>query len=285
MKRGSVDADVTVINVDAIANTAFVGINRVWLFLGLGVNAANNAERSDLEIPDASYLRLLPDDLPETTLAEAKAEFGTWIVSNGLREAIDTFDVFLGQVEAAALTIESWKVASGHEVDMAPYNERATKFSRFGTAKRLESLASDFAIAADYGGDIVSVRRARNCLTHRLGLVGPEDIGRHGFLTVRWHAIELYGVNQDGSEFVPSLDALPIKFPESSPVNMRHAPRERRFGLGERLILSPSELKQICYTFRLAVEQVRSAFVTYAESMGVQPARLDSESASDGARK
>ncbi len=153
---------------------------------------------------------------------------------------------------------------------MAPYGRRAAKFFRLGTTKRLDSLLSDFAIAADYGADVMSVRRARNCLTYRLGTVGPEDIERDGHLTVRWHILELYGVNGDGSEFVPSLDAFPDQFPESSSVSVRHAPRERRFALGERLVLSPAELKQVCYMFRLAIDQVRSSFIAYAGRMGVQ---------------
>ena len=51
---------------------------------------------------------------------------------------------------------------------------------------------------------------------------------------------------------------------------MRHVPREKRLVLGERLVLAPGELKHICYTFRLGIDQVRLSFVAYAERMGVQ---------------
>lgn len=272
---------MTIIDVDAIANMAFTGINRTWLFLGLGVNCAAGAERADFDIADASYLRLLPENLPDDTLAEAKAEFGMWVVSNGLREAIDTFDVFLGKVQVAALSVEAWKAGASSDADTAPYNKRAAAFSRLGTEKRLASLADDFDITAQYGPDIVSMRRGRNCLTHRLGVVGGEDVGPDGDLTLQWHMIELYGWHSDGSEFVAATDALPVTFPEASPVNMRHGLREHRFALGERLVLSPAELKEICYTFRLAVDQVRLSFISYAERMGVQQVDRSGSSEAD----
>jgi len=261
---------MTVIDVDAIVNTAFTGINRTWLFLGLGVNCAAAAERTDFEIADASYLRLLPDDLPDATLAEARAEFGVWIVCNGLREAIDTFDVFLGKVQLAALSVETWKAGVSSEAEVARYNKRVAGFSRLGTEKRLTSLAHDFDITAEYGPDIVSMRRGRNCLTHRLGVVGTEDLGPYSQLTLQWHMIELYGWHTDGSEFVAAVDSLPVAFPEASPVNMRHGLREHKFAVGERLVLLPAELKEICYTFRLAIDQVRLSFISYAKRMGVQ---------------
>ena len=266
-----VDEETAVIDVDAMANTAFVGVNRAWLFMGLGVNCANDPQSVNFNLPDSDYLRLLPDELPEAEMLEAKAEFGIWIVSNGLRELIDTFDVFLGQVYAAALTVEAWSAArAGLDVDSGSMQRRAQAFSRLGTEKRLARLDRDFEITGEYTADVNSMRRARNCLTHRLGVVGPEDVGRDGFLALHWHTLELFGINKDGSEFVPSLDDLPIKFPEASPVNMRHVPRERRLFLGERLVLAPGELKHICYTFRLGIDQVRLSFVAYAERMGVQ---------------
>lgn len=272
------DDGAAVIDVDAMANIAFTGINRAWLFMGLGLNCASGAERIDFDLPDAGYLRLLPDELPETTVQEAKAEFGTWIVSNGLREAIDTFEVFLGQVYSAALTIEVWSAEqAGEGADAGPMQKRAQAFSRRGTTDRLAWLDRDFSIATEYSDDISSACSARNCLTHRLGAVGEDDVEPDGFFVLRWHTLELHGFNKDGSEFVPSLDDLPIEFPEASPVSMRHAPREKRFALGERLILTPGELKQICYTFRLAIDQVRASFVGFAKRMGVQEVGRDDE--------
>jgi hypothetical protein len=275
MEQRSVDENMTVIDVDAIANTALIGVNRAWLFLGLGVNCAKTAKRSDFEIADAGYLRLLPDELPAPTLAQAKTEFAVWVVSNGLREAIDTFDVFLGSVQAAALSVEAWTSGAESAADMVSYNKRAAAFSRLGTQKRLAGLARDFAITSDHGTDIVSMRKARNCLTHRLGVVGPGDVWSDGYLTLQWHTIELYGWHPDGSEFVTAVDSLPVAFPAGSPVNMRHGLREHRFGLGERVILSPAELKEICYTFRLAIDELRVSFLAFAERMGVQQVELD----------
>ncbi len=276
------DGEMTVIDIDAIANTAFVGINRAWIFMGMGVNCANDPGASDISLPDASHLRLLPDPLPETTLTEAKVEFGIWIVSNGLREAIETFEVFLERAYSAALSIEAWKAgALEQECDLVPFNKRAKAFSYLGAEKRLDCLSRDFELTTQYGSDIVTVQNVRNCLTHRLGIVRHEDVGSTGILVVRWHALELFGVNPDGSEFIPPLDSFPIEFPEGSPVSVRQAPRQRRFNLGERLVLSPGELKEICFTFRFAIDEIRAALVAYAQQMGVLDVTPDAPTTSD----
>lgn len=269
---------IAVIDVDAVARTASVGVNRAWLFMGMGVNCANNADSIDIDLPEAAYLRLLPEDLPESTLEEAKVEFGVWIVSNGLRELIDTFDVFLGRTYDAALTVESWNAAqTGRQTNQASPDERSRQFSWFGTAKRLAALDDQFGISTGFSADVVSIRKARNCLTHRLGMVGREDVNQAGELVVQWHTAELYGVNPDGTDFVPSLEQLPIRFPVGSPVKVRHALREKRFSLGERLVLSAGELKHICYMFRLAIDEARGSFVQYAQRMGVQQVERQQE--------
>jgi hypothetical protein len=190
-------------------------------------------------------------------------------VSNGLRELIETWDVFLDRLYVAALQCEHWNASQRDaSVESQAYEQRARAFCDFGTPAKFRKLSSEFGIELEFQPEIESIKKARNCLTHRLGLVKGRDANSEQGLRVMWRAPELYGVNADGSEFVPSLESFPIDFPVDSPVMHRHGTRERMVAIGQRLELAAAELKEICYTFRIAIMQAQESFVALVTRMG-----------------
>lgn len=89
-------------------------------------------------------------------------------------------------------------------------------------------------------------------------------------MSISWHVYEMYGFHKDGSEYIPPQDEFPMRFPESSPAMMRFRAKEREFNLGERIVISPSELKEICLSYMMSIEQFQESFSKFAESNGVQ---------------
>ena len=244
-----------------IVEPALIGINRAWVFMGLGVNASLDPDCSGFRLPDLDHIKLLPDDMPKAIVEEFKREFGMWVVSNGLRELIETWDVFLDQLYYAAVYTDYWQQSQETaKLSPEPFMKRATAFAREGTREKLERLQKQFGITLQYQAEIESIKKARNCLTHRMGTVGPKDVEPGTSLTVRWRSPELFGINEDGTEFVPPLDSFPIHFPMGSPVKFRNVNRAKVVSLGDRLKFLPAEVKELCYTFRIAVDDAREAF-------------------------
>jgi hypothetical protein len=257
------------IDFSLMVQPALLGITRAWVFMGLGVNAALDPDYDKFSLPDVPYIQLLPDNLPNDTVEGIKREFAVWIVSNGLRELIETWDVFLDRLYHAALSGEYWQ-QSRHAPSLSPdsFTKRANAFPRKGTSEKLVMLRDQFGISLQFQPEIESIKQARNCLTHRMGVVGPEDVDTGGLLMVCWRSPELFGRNEDGSEFVPSLGSFPIDFPPGSGVMFRNAPRTKIGSIGDRLTFTPAELKEICYTFRIAVEHTRESFTAFVTRIG-----------------
>ena len=55
------------------------------------------------ELTDISPIHLVPSNVPEETIAHFKTEFGRWVITNGLRELIETFALFLDRTHNACL--------------------------------------------------------------------------------------------------------------------------------------------------------------------------------------
>ncbi|MBI2984170.1 MAG: hypothetical protein HYY50_00920 [Candidatus Kerfeldbacteria bacterium] len=263
------------IKLDNVLSTARVGINRAWVFMGLGVNAAS-IETLTPNVTGASYLKLLPDEISADSLREFKTEFRTWVVVKGLEELIEVFGVFLEQLYSMVLFVDAWK--SKGQVDQ----KQISQFTEMGIREKLNILNRNFGIGTAFNDDIVSVNQARHCLTHRLGIVATRDLNTSSGLKVQWRTLQLYGHNEDGSEFVPDMERFepeglkkePVVFPRGSPAKMRNDPRSKVFPIGSRVVLEPRDLKEICLWFSLLLNELNESVIKYCEKSGVHVTRL-----------
>ena len=259
----------TNLNLDSAFDIALVGIGRACIFMGIGFNTSKQGH-IDYHLDGPGWLQIVPDKVPADTEKEFKDEFVAWTLGNGIRELVETFEVFLDRLFQCLLHIEAWRDAQDSKQSPEEvYQKRFDNFHRVGVRGKLAELQKRFPIDQKVVGYLESMALARNCLTHRLGIVSSKDVNYNECLRVSWCMGELFGHHEDGSEFVPSLDSFPIEFPKSSPVKFRQSQRSRAFRQGERVHFESGELKEICYTFQLAVQDLRSNFLTFARERGV----------------
>lgn len=93
------------INFDDIRDIANKGVRRAALFLGLGLNAANDPRLREYELTNISAIQLIQPDADDETLSHYKEEFSTWVVACALREMIESFGVFLDGIYEACLVM------------------------------------------------------------------------------------------------------------------------------------------------------------------------------------
>lgn len=162
------------INLPAIMDIAVKGVRRTAVFMGLGINAANNPDFKEYQLADITGLQFVEPTSDEGTLTHLKTEFGRWVIGNGLRELIETFCVFLDEIHMVCLLI-----ASNPNKQPIPINElrrQSSKYRHLTFKSKLERLDSDFGVKFVQNPDfLLSINQARNCLTHRRGIVGIED--------------------------------------------------------------------------------------------------------------
>ena len=66
------------------------GVRRASVFLGLGVNAARNPQFKDYQLQNLALFRIMPDALPDETIAHFKENFEEWVISCALRELTES---------------------------------------------------------------------------------------------------------------------------------------------------------------------------------------------------
>lgn len=256
------------INLDKIVDVAHRGVRRASVFMGLGVNAALDAGFNQYQLTHITKLQLVSDNVDSKTIDHFKEEFKTWVEGNGLRELLETFSVFLDHIHEAALLVSTSK----DKVDLAVFPAKRDSFNREGFPNKLKILRSKYAVGPKHADYLVSINRARNCLSHRRGIVGHEDIDDSGKLRVAWLGMDIYAQTPSGERH--SLIDIPpegLLLPGGGSVYIQFLERERLFDPGNSLRLSTRDLAEICWFFQREADTAKQTVVALARANGVGP--------------
>jgi hypothetical protein len=151
-----------------------------------------------------------------------------------------------------------------------PADERVKKFCDAGVEIKLKILQKEFQIRTVAAPYIRSFNKARNCLTHRMGIVGPRDCTERGGLVVRFVRPEFVLMEDNGNEHVLPVEAGGSFRTESPARRGQIRPQEetRRFTLGARLLLDPLDVKYVFWTLDRCALELKSSTVAKVEEMG-----------------
>ena len=240
---------MSLINFERIESQAMTGMRRVSVFLGLGVNAANRKDFRDYSLSQESILQMLPD-VSDDIINDWKNHFRSWIIAGGFRELIEHLCLLLDKVFVIVKRMPD-----------GPQTCSMRAFSKFGLDKKIRVLANDYGITSGYDEAFASLYKVRNCLVHRLGIVGMEDVVQ-GELILRFHAPKIFIVTSSGEVDIHQEPkyAKPIECPEGGEVKMTpFMLHERRFQAGKAIDLSPHELHQILFFSQQCVKRILSS--------------------------
>jgi len=251
------------INFDNILKVATRGVYRAAIFMGLGVHAATDDRLVEYRLDKFSMFRVVPESLDDASLAEAKANFRIFIEAAGLRELNESFAVFLDGMHWACLHVAHAGPVKG------PLNLKKihAKFEQVGLKKKFEKLGDLCGVNAKHVDYLLSINESRNCLTHRRGIVGEEDLNSDGTLSVKWLGGDFIVRHANGREEIFVPESLPIHVPDGGEVFMRFVERVREFQLGEHMRLATSELLEICFFFTHEAQVIYNQAVKYAQSV------------------
>lgn len=242
-----------------------LGTRRASAFMGLGVNAALDSEFKKYQLTEITKIQLLPDNLSEEVLNHVKDEFKIWIEGNGFRELVETFSVFLDKIYRACAVAE----VSGRRIESVEFQRKIKTFEKEGFPNKLNILSNNFAVRPQHVDYIKSLNKARNCLTHRRGIVGTEDIdGQH--LRVRWLGMDIFIQTPAGDRH--QFDDFPeegLYLPDGGSVMLQFVERERLFDVGDLLKLSTKDLAEICWFFQDQARSAVNSATEYLKSVGI----------------
>lgn len=244
------------INLPAIKNIAVKGVRRTAIFMGLGINAANNPDFKQYELAKNTGFEFIEPISDEQILINFKTEFGRWIVGNGLRELIETFCVFLDELHFVCLLV----AVTCDKVKKAQIQKENLNFRHSGLKDKIRNLSKDFDVTTVQSDYLISINQARHCLTHRRGIVGSEDCFNGKELIVRWKGTDTYAETPSGERI--SLFPMPeegVLLTEGSHIMAAFPERTRIFPIHSLVTFSPRDLAEIChFTLNQTNEAIRS---------------------------
>jgi hypothetical protein len=257
------------INIDlpAIKNISIKGVRRAAVFLGLGINAANDPSFKHYQLAQITGLEFIEPISDDSTLTHFKNEFRIWIIGNGLRELIETFSVFLDEIHLVCLLISS----NPKETTMDEIKKRTVKFRRLTFKDKLENVNTNFgAIVVHRPDHFLSINQARNCLTHRRGTVNIQDCQGEQHLTVKWIGIDVFAETASGDR--TSLFPIPeegVLLPKDGKIVFTNQERVKLFPLKSQLFFTPRELTEICYFILGQTDEVIKSVQGLAENNSI----------------
>jgi hypothetical protein len=189
-----------------------------------------------------------------------------WIEANGFRELVETFAVFLERVHVVCMIIKANKGGITNE----DKDKNIKIYQRMGISDKLKILSDDFQVAPSRPSCIISLNKARNCLTHRRGVVGIEDLNSKQELQVEWTGLDIFAETPD-SERIMLLDIPPdgILLKHGGTVKAQFITRSKVFHLNELLRLSTRDIAEICWMFSLEAKETARTAIQYSRNMGI----------------
>lgn len=259
-----------IVDLNRIKKISSQGIIRTAIFMGLGVNAARDKSLINYKLPDIRHLRLSPENVTEKQLANFKNNFGKWIISNGLRELIESFGVFLDRIFQSAL----WFTISKGMIEQSTAKKNFNAFERKGVEGKLELLRTHFGISTNKEKYFSTINQAQNCITHRRSQVGIKDLRGNKTLKLVWWAFDVVAKLADGREIsmMPPIPKEGVHIEPGGMILLKIKDRNREYKLGDIIEFTPVELNEICLLFRLSTDDIVNSTIDYAKKINIKDA-------------
>ena len=257
------------IDYDKIYKTAKLGVNRAAIFMGLGINAASDPNFNNYRLTDVTAIKLIPENVDSKQVKGFKEEFSSWIVGCGLRELIETFSVFLDLIYDASLHVLIYKGKLTQQEAIKFYSNFISK----GLREKFNILESQFGIKYQHSDYLITINQARNCLTHRRGIVGEKDYNKNSNLTIKWLGRDFIIKPPSGN-----IKTHDVSIPLSEPIFIekdtltyfKYVERSLTFEKGKIIKVSPRYLAEICVFVDLVAQFLKKLAIDYAISKGIK---------------
>ena len=158
------------IHVDKIIQIPFTGINRALIFMGFGVNSADNPDFTDFKLSKHTHHHWNAYKASDSQIKKFKNEYRNWIIGCSLREILEHYSLYLERVADCCFILQN-PTSILHE-----YYKAKKSFERKSLREKLDYLNTEYNIGTKNNKLLLTLQGARNCLVHRLGVVGSRDL-------------------------------------------------------------------------------------------------------------
>jgi hypothetical protein len=141
-----------------------------------------------------------------------------------------------------------------------------------GVEDKLSVLRNRFGITSDKENYFSSINHVRNCITHRKGRIGPEDLRGNEIFQLTWWGFDIFAETASGKRhsLMPPLPKEVLLLKEGGQIMLQVKDRIIEYKLRDIVTLSPNELIEICYLVQLTTGDIVKASYDYAKGVGIE---------------
>lgn len=244
-------------------------MGKVLQLTSVGLNASQNILEISPPFPGVTF-SIEPPIILWKDLPSIKKAFNRWLLINGLNELIEAVGWSLEEVRKICAFIslsEGGIISKDIDVNNEIFGP-LKKFHKFGLPNKLDYLSDKYGvnIIPESSECLRSIKKARNCVVHRNGIVSDLDTNSGDVLIVKWKTLTIFRTQPDGKEVVLGNEPRTLK---NGTVSVRPVESKKIFKKGEEITFTNQEFVHIYHTLRLCMMDIISEVKKYANSKGV----------------
>lgn len=260
------------INFDKILEKGLKGVRRSYVFMGLGVNSAEDDQLCSYQLTSVTNLQILQDGLDKSTVKNFKDNYKAWVLNTAFRDALEAFHIFVEELFVCLILIK--KKASSLEM----VKKDIERFEKKPFPSKMEFLKKQFSIEPEFINHIKSINKTRNCLAHRGWVVSIKDYNNKpkSALVLSWRGMNMVLTDKDGERECQISELVGVVTKYETQVGLRFTDRSKEFSSGQVITLEPKELAEILWYWTLEMKKLVNLSIEYAKSRGVKFVELKS---------
>lgn len=252
------------INFDEVIEKGLKGVRRSYVFMGLGVNSAEDDRLCNYQLTPLTSLQLLQDGLDEFTVKNFKDNYKEWVLNTAFRDALEAFHIFVEELFICLIVLKK-KAAS-----LGAVKKDIERFEKLPFPSKMEHLRKQFFVEPEFINHIKSINRTRNCLAHRGWVVSTKDYNNSpkSALVLSWRGMNMVLTDKEGERECHMSELVGIVTKHETKVGLRFADRSKEFVSGQVIRLEPKELAEILWYWTMEMKKLLVRSVEYAKNAG-----------------
>lgn len=253
------------IDFSKVQEKALKGIRRSYVFMGLGINSAEDDRLINYQLTPITNLQLLKNDLGDDVVSGFKENYSEWVINNSFRDALESFHIFVEELYLCLIIIKK------KATDLGKVKQSVKSFEKLPFPKKMEELKRCFSVSPEFIEHIKSINKARNCLSHRGWVVSKKDFNNvpKTALVVGWRGMNMVLTDQDGERECHMSELVGLVTQHETQVGLKFVSREKTFSSCEVLCFEPKELAEILWYWTMEINKMVQCSIEYAKQSGI----------------
>ncbi len=250
------------INLDGLVGKLNIQLQYLSDVLRFSNTAVDNVKEQNYN-DDSAFLRFDTADNQKLSYDKAKAEFQEWCLRNSFRDSVETISIFLEECHLVCALLDARKNC---RIDVEDYNqivsEKQKRFHKLNFPAKIERLHEKFSVSSSLEKHVLSLNKVRNCLVHRTGIVGQQDLNADNELIAKFREMQTLVLSPDKT--TEQVITEPTIINEGGHLAIRIQDCEKHFGLGKKIDFTPIEHSRTVFTFFVFGKQIHKSIVKFA---------------------